>query len=71
MADQASLTPEKAEALKHIYDEELLETCMGHAPGDLGGPVKWKEFVRYAEAKEVGRQSCRHVTSFEIGRAHV
>lgn len=55
VTDQASLTPEKAEAIKHIYDEELLGTCRGHTPGDSRGPIKWKEFVKYAEAKEVGK----------------
>jgi hypothetical protein len=52
--DRASLTPEKAEALKLIYENELLGTCGGHVSSNATSPVDWKEFKNYAEAKEVG-----------------
>ena len=52
--DRASLTPEKAEALKLVYENELLRTCGGYASGNATSPVDWKEFRNYAEAKEVG-----------------
>ncbi|KIM90874.1 hypothetical protein PILCRDRAFT_1116 [Piloderma croceum F 1598] len=51
--DRASLTSEKAEALKLIYENELLGTCGGHVSSNATSPVDWKEFKNYAEAKEV------------------
>ena len=53
--DRALLTPEKAEAMKHIYEDELLQTCRSHVSGHGTSPVDWKEFKNYAEAKEVGK----------------
>lgn len=53
--DRALLTPEKAEAMKHMYEDELLRTCGGHVSSHATSPVDWKEFKNYAEAKEVGK----------------
>lgn len=39
------LTPERAAALKSIYENELLRRCGGES---------WTEFKKYAEEKEVG-----------------
>jgi len=52
--DLASLTPEKAETLKLMYETELLRTCGGHVSSDGASSVDWKEFRKYAEAKEIG-----------------
>jgi solute carrier family 25 phosphate transporter 23/24/25/41 len=52
--DRASLTPKKAEALKLMYENELLGTCGGHVTSNATSPIDWKEFKDYAEAKEVG-----------------
>ena len=51
-------TREKAERLRDIYDDELLHKC-GDSSGltHTRGPkplIPWKDFYRYAEAKEVG-----------------
>ena len=51
-------TREKAERLRDIYDDELLHKC-GNGDGltNTRGPkplIPWKDFYRYAEAKEVG-----------------
>lgn len=51
-------TREKAEKLQDIYDDELLRKC-GNRGGltQTRGPkplIPWKDFYRYAEAKEVG-----------------
>lgn len=54
VTDRVSLTPEKAETLKHMYEDELLGTCGSHISGQLTGPIEWKEFRDYALAKEVG-----------------
>lgn len=53
-------TREKAERLRDIYDDELLHKCncnglthtRSHKP-----LIPWKDFYRYAEAKEVGELS--------------
>lgn len=54
-------TREKAERLRDIYDVELLHKCgndqrstPAHGPKP---PIPWKDFYRYAEAKEVGTLS--------------
>lgn len=57
----ASLTREKAEELQGIYQSELFGRCRngdgaavsGSSSAD-GPPISWKEFYKYAEAKEVG-----------------
>jgi len=51
-------TREKAEKLQDIYDNELLHKC-GNGTGSTRtrGPkplIPWRDFYRYAEAKEVG-----------------
>jgi len=56
-----SFTREKAEKLQDIYDDELLRKC-GNRSGmtQTRGPkplIPWKDFYRYAEAKEVGELS--------------
>jgi len=51
-------TREKAEKLQDIYDNELLYKCgNGKGLAHTRGPkplIPWKDFYRYAEAKEVG-----------------
>ncbi|THH11487.1 hypothetical protein EW145_g618 [Phellinidium pouzarii] len=49
--NNASLTPEKAEDLKKMYQDELLRECTLEE-GDHWGPVTWKDFKKYAEKKE-------------------
>jgi len=54
-------TREKAERLRDIYDDELLHKCgNGNSPTHTRDPkplIPWKDFHRYAEAKEVGELS--------------
>lgn len=54
-------TREKAEKLQEIYDDELLHRCGNdHRLTHTHGPkpsIPWKDFYRYAEAKEVGELS--------------
>ena len=51
-------TREKAERLQDIYDNELLDQCGNSRDSTkMRGPkppIPWKDFYRYAEAKEVG-----------------
>jgi hypothetical protein len=54
MVDHVGLTPERAEALKTTYEDELLEHCGGHT-STAGDQIGWKAFKQYALAKEVGR----------------
>jgi len=53
-----TLAREKAEKLQDIYDNELLDKCgSGHSLTHTRGPkpqIPWKDFYRYAQAKEVG-----------------
>jgi solute carrier family 25 phosphate transporter 23/24/25/41 len=58
------LTPEEAESLKAMYDEELLGHCGGHVSGVHPSPVGWKEFKEYAEAKEVGELGVFQAATF-------
>jgi solute carrier family 25 phosphate transporter 23/24/25/41 len=52
------LTPEAAEKLKEMYDEELLGRCGGATAEDPGSHrIGWRAFVKYAEAKEAGMRS--------------
>ncbi|KAF9780136.1 mitochondrial carrier [Thelephora terrestris] len=55
--DASLFTREKAERLRDIYDDELLHKCgNGHRLTSTHGPkplIPWKDFHRYAEAKEV------------------
>lgn len=48
----SGLTRERAQRLENIYEQELYGTC-----GGKPGRPEWKEFVKYAESKEVGALS--------------
>ena len=51
-----ALTAEKALWLKTMYDNELLGRCESRTVGTSPlSRVGWKEFVKYAEAKEAGK----------------
>lgn len=57
------LTKEKADELKEMYENELVGRCRpGSDASAHSGPsgsaphISWKDFYRYAEAKEVGAQ---------------
>lgn len=52
--DDAALTLQKAERLKAVYENELFGRCGGHMVGPSPGHIRWKDFKKYAEAKEVG-----------------
>ena len=52
--DDVDITAEKAEALKAMYDSELLLHCSTHPTGSRPPHIGWKEFKDYAHAKEVG-----------------
>lgn len=52
--DDSSLTPEKAESLKAMYDSELLDHCSTPASGSRPSRIGWREFKNYSEAKEIG-----------------
>jgi hypothetical protein len=67
--DASLFTREKAERLRDIYDDELLHKCgNGHRLTSTHGPkplIPWKDFYRYAEAKEVGELSAvSHLGAF-------
>ncbi|KAJ7754243.1 mitochondrial carrier [Mycena maculata] len=51
--DTTGLTPESAQRLIALYEQELLRKCGGHSSSTstMGG-IGWKEFREYAEAKE-------------------
>ena len=57
-------TREKAERLQDIYDNELLHKCgNGGSSTHTRDPkplIPWKDFYRYAQAKEVGELSVTH-----------
>lgn len=58
-AEVSPFNKEKAERLQDIYDNELLHRC-GNGLTHTHGPkplIPWKDFYRYAEAKEVGESS--------------
>lgn len=54
MVGAEKLTPETAEKLKEMYDNELLGRCGGYKTGSPAHPIGWKAFKAYAETKEVG-----------------
>lgn len=60
-AEASLFTREKAERLQDIYDNELLQRCGdGRRLTHSRGPrplIPWRDFYRYAEAKEVGESS--------------
>lgn len=51
-AKDGMLTPERADELTKMYQEELLRQCAEE--GMTFGPVTWKDFRRYAGEKEEG-----------------
>jgi solute carrier family 25 (mitochondrial phosphate transporter), member 23/24/25/41 len=55
--DDEALTLQKAQRLKSMYENELLGRCGGHIVGPLPSHIRWKDFKKYAEAKEVGMLS--------------
>ena len=69
-AEASGFTREKAERLKDIYDDELLHKCNSRRPTHTRGPkssIPWKDFYRYAEAKEVGElKAISHFGAFLI-----
>lgn len=50
-----SLTPEKAENMWGVYEDELLRRCGGHISSQRPTHIPWPEFRDYAEAKEAGQ----------------
>lgn len=54
LRDSDGLTPEKAESLKAMYDDELFGRCEEDTLEPGTGHIDWKKFKEYAEAKEVG-----------------
>ncbi|KAJ7228593.1 mitochondrial carrier [Mycena pura] len=52
-ADNVELAPEAAQRLIAMYETELLRKCGGHSSSTspMSG-IEWKEFSKYAEAKE-------------------
>lgn len=50
--DDDSLTAESAKRLQEMYHDELFNRCRGE--GFLHRNIGWKEFEKYAEAKEAG-----------------
>lgn len=64
--DDHSLTAEDARRLQEMYDDELYNRFRGE--GFLHRSVGWREFVRYAEAKEAGAlSSCSTATEITNG----
>ena len=49
-----SLTPESAQRLQEMYQDELLSRFRRHTGGFLHRNIGWPEFEKYAEAKEAG-----------------
>ncbi|KII95124.1 hypothetical protein PLICRDRAFT_202930 [Plicaturopsis crispa FD-325 SS-3] len=70
-AGESSLTPEQAQILKNMYDNELLGSCGENSAGSPPGHIGWKEFRRYAEAKEVELWSLFHDELDLDGNGHL
>ncbi|KAF9485293.1 mitochondrial carrier [Pholiota conissans] len=49
----SSINSAEAESLKATYDNELLLHCAGPSSGSRTRQIEWKEFKKYAEAKEI------------------
>ena len=61
----SNLTPEAAEKLSAMYDDELLGSCKTSHSASDAHPIGWKPFVAYAKAKEAGtRFFHRHLDDF-------
>ena len=56
--DEHSLTKERAERLQEMYQDELLLRFRKHTAGFLHRNITWKEFEKYADAKESGESAC-------------
>jgi solute carrier family 25 phosphate transporter 23/24/25/41 len=52
--EPSQLTPEKAKALRAMYNSELLLHC-ATPPGTRPQHIGWRKFKSYAEAKEIGQ----------------
>ena len=48
------LTPEKAENMRRVYEDELLRQCGGHISSQKPTHIPWPDFRDYADAKEAG-----------------
>lgn len=67
--DDQSLTEDDAKRLQEMYNDELYNNCLGS--GFLHRKIGWKEFERYADAKEAGAfPSCSPVPAITIYTAH-
>lgn len=49
------LTPEMAENMRRVYEDELLRRCGGHISSQTPTHIPWPDFRGYAEAKEAGQ----------------
>lgn len=49
------LTPEKAENMRRVYEDELLRRCGGHISSQRSTHIPWPDFRNYAETKEAGQ----------------
>lgn len=67
-----SLTPESAQRLEEMYQDELLSRFRRHTGGFLHRNIGWPEFEKYAEAKEAGAclppscLTCIQITTFAV-----
>lgn len=48
------LTAHNAEEMRRMYEDELLRKCGGYTVNERPSHIRWTEFRRYVEAKEVG-----------------
>lgn len=60
--DYASLTPERAKKIRNMYEQELAGSCGNETPGR----IPWKQFVAYAQDKEVGEYVTLALSSEKI-----
>lgn len=60
---ESSLTLEGAMKLKAMYEAELLGRCGGHTSGFTRRHIGWREFQKYAEAKEAGAHVFNKIVS--------
>lgn len=52
--NNSQLTSEKAQSLKAMYDNELLDHCAPPSSSSRPSHIGWREFKNYSEAKEAG-----------------
>ncbi|EGO01954.1 hypothetical protein SERLA73DRAFT_177617 [Serpula lacrymans var. lacrymans S7.3] len=67
----SSMTQEKAELMKNMYDDELLGSCGGNISNGHSGHIRWPEFKKYAEAKEAELWSIFHDELDLDGNGHL